>query len=169
MSTERTANEIYKSILYRAADIYQIEYDDIDRDFGNRFDPIIRFLSGAVSSELERVYQHIDDTEMRLQKRLARVLLPEHYHLPQPAHALLYARTTSDQIILDEKAQFEFQREEDDREIVFSPVLTSRILPIHIQYIATDNELIDVNNRPRIQRRKSKEEARGNTASFDRI
>lgn len=159
MKADKTLTEIYKSILYRAADIYKIDYEDIDRDFGNRFDPVVRFLTGAIASELEKVYQHIDDTEMRLQKRLAEVLLPEYYHLPQPAHALLYARTSTDQLVLDETAQFEHKTEGDAKDVVFSPVFTTRVLPAEIKIIATDYEVIDVDNRPRLQRRKSVEEA----------
>lgn len=159
MKSEKSTTEIYKSILYRAADIYKIDYDDIDRDFGNRFDPIVRFLTGAISSELEKVYQHIDDTEMRLQKRLAEVLLPEYYHLPQPAHALMHAQTSTDQLVLDETVQFEYKSEGEARPVFLSPVFTSRILPAEIKYIATDYDLIDPNDRPRIQRRKTGEEA----------
>lgn len=159
MRSEKTTAEIYKSILYRAADIYKIDYDDIDRDFGNRFDPVVRFLTGAIASELEKVYQQIDDTEIRLQKRLAEVLLPEYYHLPQPAHALMHAQAGTDQLVLDETAQFEYTPEGDARSVVLSPVLTSRILPAEIKYIATDFDLIDPHDRPRIQRRKSAEEA----------
>ncbi|MFT6727848.1 MAG: hypothetical protein ACJAV7_002305, partial [Flavobacteriales bacterium] len=35
-----TSAELYKSILYRAADIYEVEIDDVERDIGQNFDPI---------------------------------------------------------------------------------------------------------------------------------
>ena len=92
-----SAESLYKSILYRAADIYDVEYEDVERDIGQNFDPIVRFMAGACASELERVYQHLHDTEGRLQKRLAKILLPEYFHLPQPAHALATAITTNDE------------------------------------------------------------------------
>lgn len=159
MDLDKTSAEIYKSILYRAADIYQIEYDDIDRDFGNSFDPIIRFMSGALASELEKVYQYVDDSEMRLQRRLAQVLLPEYFHLPKPAHALMRADALSDQFIVDETVEFLYKSERDEEPVAFSPILTSRVLPVQIKFIATEKQLIDTENRPRLQRRKTTLEA----------
>ena len=91
MSLSINKNDLYRSILFRAADIYEVDIEDVERDIGQNFDPIIRFMAGALAAELENVYRHLDDTEMRLQRRLTKILLPEYYHLPQPAHALATA------------------------------------------------------------------------------
>ena len=145
MSLKKTAEEIYRSILYRAADIYNVDYDDVDRDVGQNFDPVVRFISGAMASELEKVYQHLDSTENRLQNRLAKVLLPEYYHLPQPAHALARANAHSDSFIIDEKTEFEVDSEDDEKEgIAFSPLYPSRILPANIVIVASEHGLVDI-------------------------
>ena len=84
-------------------------------------------MAGAMASELERVYQHLNDTESRLQKRLAQVLLPEYFHLPQPAHALATATASSDPTFVDETTAFiKEEEEEEDDNIAFSSL--SRIL-----------------------------------------
>ncbi len=156
MSQKITAEDLYRSILFRAADIYEVEYEDVERDLGQQFDPIVRFMSGALASELERVYRHLDDTESRLQKRLARVLLPEHYHLPVPAHALATARPSSESLIIDEITVFETEFAEDDRtNICFTPVFPQKLLPAEVKMIATEKRLFSLGKRTK-QRRKSR-------------
>ncbi|MEM1119167.1 MAG: hypothetical protein AAGJ18_01880 [Bacteroidota bacterium] len=160
MSLNITAADLYKSILYRAADIYEVDYEDVERDVGQKFDPIIRFMAGATASELERVYAHIYDTETRLQKRLAKVLLPEYFHLPQPAHALATATAASESIIIDETTAFIKQREEEenDEDIAFAPVLPTKILPATIKVIATETQVLDRKRRPNLRRNKKGEQ-----------
>ncbi len=150
-----TTEELYKSILYWAADIYEVEYDDVERDVGQQFDPIIRFMSGALASELERVYQNLNDTERRLQKRLAKVLLPEYFHLPQPAHALVVGNANSESFVIDETTEFLVEQESEKEDIAFSPLVPTRILPIEIKVIATENQILDTKKRLRNLKKKS--------------
>lgn len=154
-----TAEELYQSILYRAADIYEVDYEDVERDIGQQFDPIVRFMAGALASELERVYHHLHDTEGRLQKRLANVLLPEYFHLPKPAHALATARATSDAFIINETTSFikESEEEDDFNNIAFTPLFPTKILPAEVKFIATEQNLIDTNQQTRMRRKSSGE------------
>lgn len=144
-----TAQELYTSILYRAADIYDVETDDVERDIGQNFDPIVRFMAGAMASELEQVYHRIDGTERRLQEKLAQVLLPEHFHLPKPAHALAKATPKSDSFLIDETTLFQTTAEGDDDSYFFTPVFPSRLIDAKIKVIATDTELIPMGRRGR--------------------
>ena len=73
---------------------------------------------------------------------LAKVLLPEYYHLPQPAHALASAEAQNDSIVIGEQTTFDV--DSTDKEIngvAFAPLFPARILPAHISLIATDQEL----------------------------
>jgi len=157
-----TADHIYSSILYRAADIYEVETDDVQRDIGEKFDPIVKFMAGALASELEQVYRRVDDTESRLQRRLAKVLLPEYFHLPQSAHALATA-VPSDTLVIDETAMFATELSEDEAEIekdiAFSPVFPSRLLPANIKVIATETTILDPKARISLRQKKEKESA----------
>jgi hypothetical protein len=138
-----TSTDIYKSILYRAADIYDVDYTDVERDIGQRFDPIVRFMSGAMASELEKVYQDLSATELRLQNRLAKVLLPEYYHLPQPSHALATAISQNGSFTLNETTEFRtVSVDKEFNDIAFSPVFPARILPAKVSIIATDDKII---------------------------
>ncbi|MFT5183437.1 MAG: hypothetical protein ACI84C_000563 [Flavobacteriales bacterium] len=150
-----TSAELYKSILYRAADIYEVEIDDVERDIGQNFDPIVRFMSGAMASELEKIYQDLNGTESRLQERLAQVLLPEYFHLPQPSHALASAQAASQAFVIDETTLFRTNDENsDDPPVHFTPIFPSLILPAEVKVIATENIIIHVNNRKGIRRNK---------------
>jgi len=155
----RTKEDLYRDILFRAADIYDVNYEDVERDLGQQFDPMIRFMAGALSSELELTYQHLNATEGRLQKRLAQVLLPEYFHLPQPAHALAKARASSDAFVMDETTSFIKEIEEEDYSTVaFTPIFPIRILPAEVQLILTENQVIDVNNQARFRSRSKQKE-----------
>ncbi len=148
-----TSAEIYKSILYRAADIYDVDYSDVERDIGQQFDPLVRFMSGAMASELEKVYQELGATELRLQSRLANVLLPEYYHLPQPAHALATAVAQDAPIVLNEQTSFCVDSTDSEiNDIAFAPLFPVRILPASIALIATDQVIISSNKNKRARR-----------------
>ncbi len=155
---EITSKEIYESILFRAADEWGIDSDDIDRDIAQRFDPIVRFLAGACASELEQVYQYINRSEMRIQERLVRILLPEHLHLPKPAHALIKCDAISEDIIVNETTGFQIKDDDSVREVNFSPVFETRILPVKLEFLATNHDVINLNKRA-ASKLKSKEES----------
>lgn len=131
---------------------WDCEYEDVERDLGQQFDPIVRFMAGACASELERVYQQIHETEGRLQQRLARVLLPEYYHLPEPAHALATATASSEVVSIDETTSFIKDLGEKKGNVVFSPLFPMRLLPGVVQIIATPDRLIDLDQRAPLAR-----------------
>lgn len=133
-------------MLTRAADEWGVAFEDVERDIGQKFDPVVRFLAGACASELEHVYQHIGGAEARLQQRLARVMLPEYCHLPQPAHALATASPTGESVLIDETTEL-ISSTEEDGEIALSPLWPSRLLPVSISVVATENRLLQLNRR----------------------
>ncbi|HKK40404.1 MAG TPA: hypothetical protein VJ949_13370 [Cryomorphaceae bacterium] len=152
-----TASDIYKSILYRAADIYDVDYSDVERDVGQQFDPIVRFMSGAMASELEKVYHELSATELRLQNRLAKVLLPEYYHLPQAAHALAAATTQSGSVLIKENTTFSTETiDKEFNDIAFSPIFPARILPAKVSVFATDDTVILSGKKTRIRRQSKR-------------
>ncbi len=151
-----TADQIYQSILHRAADEWGVEYEDVERDIGQQFDPIVRFMAGACASELERVYQQIHETEGRLQQRLARVLLPEYFHLPEPAHALATATAASDPVAIDETTAFFHDLGEKKGDLAFSPLFPMRLVPGEIQVVATPERVLDMEQRAPLSKGKEK-------------
>ncbi len=145
--------QIYQSILQRAADEWDVEYDDVERDIGQQFDPVVRFMAGAVASEMELVYQRLHDTESRLQERLAKTLLPEYYHLPTPAHALATATPSTESLPIDETATFIRYIGEKEGDIAFSPVFPMRLVPGELRVLATPDKILDANQRAPLRMR----------------
>lgn len=158
-----TSHHLYHSILLRAADEWGVEYEDLERDIGQQFDPVLRFMAGACASELERVYQHINDTESRLQERLARVLLPEYFHLPSPAHALATAIPADEPAVVDETTSFVLEELEEDNgnSYSFSPVFPIRLLPAKLRVLATEHLLFRTGKRPVFRKGKGENQEVG--------
>lgn len=146
-----TAQHLYRSILLRAADEWGIEYEDVERDIGQQFDPVVRFLAGACASELEQVYLQMQGVEERLQQRLARVLLPEYHHLPQPAHALATAMPAGETAQLEETTVFVKENEEGG-DTAFAPLWPMRLLPAVIRVTATETRLLQLGRRASLRR-----------------
>lgn len=155
-----TAHNLYHSILLRAADEWGVEYEDLDRDIGQQFDPVVRFLAGACASELERVYQHLHETEGRLQDRLTKILLPEYYHLPMPAQALATATPAGEPLEVNETTGFALETQDNPDNIAFSPLFPARLLPVSLKLMATEHKILDINRRhnPRMRARETGDE-----------
>ena len=51
------------------------------------------------------MYEALEDSDNRLLKRLIQILLPEHHHLPQPAHAIAKAMPVGDICALTEASE----------------------------------------------------------------
>lgn len=148
-----SALQIYQSILQRAADEWDVEYDDVERDIGQQYDPVVRFMAGAVASEMELVYQRMHDTETRIQERLAKTLLPEYFHLPTPAHALATARPSTESLPIDETASFIRYLGEKEGDIAFSPVFPSRLIPGEVKVFAVPDKMLDAGQRAPLRMR----------------
>lgn len=151
-----SAEDIYHSILLRAADEWNVDFANADQDIGSQFDPLVRFMAGGLASELEQVYHTLHDTETRLQTRLARVLLPEYYHLPEPAHALATATPSGEALLLDETMTFQQLTDQEDEAAIaynFSPLFPARLQPLTVSIIATDAALVDTTRRGGMRKR----------------
>lgn len=148
-----SARDLYLSILHRAAEEWGVETtDDVERDIGQSFDPMVRFMAGATASELERVYQYIQGSEDRLMERITRVLLPEHFHLPKPSHALAKADPSSASFLASDSLELIFQPEDSSESIPFTPVFPVRLLPVRIRVVATESDVLELSPRPRLRR-----------------
>ncbi|WP_282773819.1 hypothetical protein [Phaeodactylibacter xiamenensis] len=143
-----TQHQIYQSILLRAADEWGVVYEDVERDIGQQFDPIVRFMAGACASELEQVYQQLHNVEGRIQQRLARILLPEYMHLPRPAHALATASPQDRLTTMDETTAFVWEDQEGG-EVAFAPIWTMQLLPAQVKAMATEARLLKLEQRLR--------------------
>src|SRR5690606_22154132 len=83
-----TKDNISRRLIKRCTELWG--FDDTQAD---HFDPLVRLLVEACSVEFEKVGHEIQHTELRLMTRLAEILSPETHNRPQPATAVVQARS----------------------------------------------------------------------------
>jgi hypothetical protein len=147
-----TAQSIYQNILRRAADEWGIETDDAEKSIGQNFDPLVRFLAGACAQELEGVYAHLNETELRLQDRLSRLLLPEYLQHPRPAHGLATAAPYRHLLDMDETISL-LRKTDEGETFAFAPIQPTRLIEVDLKVVVADNQILDLRKKaiPRLK------------------
>jgi hypothetical protein len=151
-----TAQSIYQNILRRAADEWGIETDDAEKSIGQNFDPLVRFLAGACAHELEGVYAHLNETELRLQDRLSRLLLPEYLQHPRPAHALVTAAPYRHLLDIDETISL-LRKTDEGETFAFAPIQPTRLIEATLKVVVADGQVLDFGKKsiPRLKSDKT--------------
>jgi hypothetical protein len=135
------AQTIYQNILHRASEEWNVDTEDAERELGQHFDPLVRFMAGACASELERVYQYLNDTENRLQDRLAKLVLPEYMQYPRPATALATAMPIENAFVLNETVQL--VRDVEGQKMPFTTVWDTSLVPARVVLAVTNETVVD--------------------------
>ncbi|GAA4343133.1 type VI secretion system baseplate subunit TssF [Flaviaesturariibacter amylovorans] len=126
-------------------------YNDADID---NFDPLVRLLIEACSVELYRISNEISSVQERMLDKLARLLTPEVYTAPTPAHAILHARAVEPELSVYPAMQFFFQRKVPSKpggpndanlDIFFSPAGNYRVFNGDVRFMASGNSFYNVN------------------------
>ncbi|MDJ1493637.1 type VI secretion system baseplate subunit TssF [Cytophagaceae bacterium DM2B3-1] len=113
-------------------------------------DPFVRLLMEALSNELFNAYNDIQNTESRILERIARLLTPDMYVSPRPAHAIAYLRTREAGQILHAHSQLGFQKKVQVKEtglnfteypVIFTPVDSIRLWNADVKYYASGSTL----------------------------
>lgn len=73
-------------------------------------DPFVRLLIEAFSTEIFKVSNEVNNIKARMLEKMARLLTPTIYTIPQPAHAVGFAYPIESQIILYGDTEFFYQR-----------------------------------------------------------
>ncbi len=136
LSYSKSAAEIKKEIIKLMEQLWNAKRD--------AFDPLVDMLVSALASELEKLYDHCQDSEERILKRLTEALLPDDIHLPKPAHAIaqLYPNIAKLDIDVREELSCSTDRlgiQVKDEKVLFSPLLPCQLIQGNIKYIVTDH------------------------------
>jgi len=115
-------------------------YDALDAD------PLVHLLVGACASEAEKVYTDIQASDDRLTDRLLRYLLPEAFHLPQPAVAIAKALPRTNTCLIPNHQSLVFR--DSEKEIPFTPLFDVNLINGAIRYIGTDTHIIKQGTGP---------------------
>ncbi len=116
----------------------------------NSLDPFVKLLMDALSNELFNAYNDIQNTESRILERITRLLTPDIYVSPRPAHAITYMRTSEAGYTLHAHSQLGFQKKVQVKEtglafteypVVFTPVDTVNLWNGEVKYYASGSTL----------------------------
>jgi len=142
-------DEIRNRILKNALDYWGIKNT-------NDFDPMVKLLIEALSTELFNVSNDVKNLENRILDRISRILASDTLTSALPAHAILHARAIETTEIIDPKAQFFFRKRLKDKnenngenttDIFFSPLKPVKIFNAEIAFLASGTNLFKIDNQ----------------------
>ncbi len=131
-------------------------YADSDID---SFDPVVKLLIESCATEIYKLTQEINSSQVRTLERLSSLLTPNVYTGARPAHSLVHAKSVEPVCELHEGMQFYYQKKISSKlngpldtivDIFFVPLSNQKIVNGSIKYSASGNNLFvynDNNNR----------------------
>ncbi len=114
------------------------------------FDPVVGMILGACSVEMEKVYNEVELSKGRTLERLSKLLMPDIYKGPLPAHGVLHAKPSEKQAVLNKLTQFYYNKKisvkesstrDSYKDVYFTPVDDSLIYRSDIKYLAYNSGL----------------------------
>jgi hypothetical protein len=138
-------------VLKRAARAWG--FSDVQME--NSFDPVITMLLNALSYELEKVAQELEDSKTRIVERVLEIMFPEVVSGAKPAKAIIHAIPLENNSTISLSSQMLVNRrihniynplEPINKEVVFSPTLEVKLTACEIKYIAYERNLYRISN-----------------------
>lgn len=128
---------------------WELKETDVDS-----LDPLVRLLIEACAVELYRVSNEINSAQEHMLEKLARLLTPEVYTAPKPAHAIVHSRALEPDAQVYPLMQFFHQKKialkpngplDSIIDIYFSPAGNYRVIDGDVSIIAAGKGLYTVN------------------------
>jgi len=116
-------------------------------------DPFAQLLMEALATELYKAYNEMQTTEARILEKITRLLTPELYVSPRPAHAVAHLRIRETGQVLDSRNQFFTQQRIATKEegildaeypVVFTPLGAVPLLDGDVRFIAAGDRMFSV-------------------------
>lgn len=126
-------------------------YNDTDID---NFDPLVRLLIEACAVEMYRISNEIHSVQERMLEKLARLLTPEVYTAPRPAHTIMHARSTEAESRVHKRMQFFYHKKiasklngplDSNLDVFFSPAGKYSVTDADIKMIASGSHVYTMN------------------------
>ncbi|WP_332368997.1 hypothetical protein [Spirosoma telluris] len=142
--------EVRRRMTQTAATSWQMRVKDVDAA-----DPLVGYLLDACSYEFENTAKAIESTRQQIIDRLASVMCPEVIDLPRPSHAVFHSRPEDPLLLLPQTAQFFYRQpgqtlDDQPTDLFFSPVVNTQLVNGDIQYMLTEQGLVQFRGRDRI-------------------
>ena len=147
---KNTKEEIKNRMIKNAANMWGVAANEIEMSF----DPVVSLLISACASEIEKISGEVDESQTRITEKVIQLMTPETISGPRPAHAILYAEPIDDITQITTEYHFNYRKEETHKktsvkykDIYFSPVQDYNLVNANIEYIATGNTLIQLEEK----------------------
>lgn len=136
--------EIKNRIIKNAQDFWNIKHS-------SDFDPLVKLILEALSSELFNVSNDIKNLENRIFDKISRILAPDHLTSALPAHAIMHARTLEEMEEVNSSTQFYFKKSgakageyQYKSEVFFSPLSNVKLRRARIKYMASGHLVSEI-------------------------
>ena len=90
MATDKNFTRIKERVLDYAMSLWEI-------DDARLIDPVVDLLLDVVAYEFYKLHQEVEKSDAQILNRLARILIPQKWSLPFPAHGLLTVHLDAEQ------------------------------------------------------------------------
>ena len=142
-------DEIRNRILKNAQDYWGIKNT-------NDFDPLVKLIIEALSTEIFGVSNDVKNLENRILDKISRILASDTLTSALPAHAILHARPFEAVETIDTKTQFFHRKKLKDKnesnkenaiDVFFSPLKPVKVFNSGVAYLANGNNLFQVDGQ----------------------
>lgn len=142
-------DEIRNRILKNARDFWGVKNT-------SDFDPLVKLLIEALSTELFNVSNDVQNLENRVLDKISRILASDTLTSALPAHAIAHARPHEPEELIDTKTQFFFRKKLKDKnegstentaDIFLSPLKPIKVFNAEIAYLASGKNLFQIDNQ----------------------
>ncbi|CAM4072144.1 hypothetical protein SAMN06265348_102274 [Pedobacter westerhofensis] len=142
-------DEIRNRILKNARDFWGIKNT-------SDFDPLVKLLIEALSTELFNVSNDVQNLENRVLDKISRILASDTLTSALPAHAIAHARPHEPTEIIETKTQFFYKKKLKDKnenstenaaDIFFSPLKPIKVFNADVMYLASGRNLFQIDSQ----------------------
>lgn len=121
----------------------------------DNFDPVVRLLIEACSLEMYQLSNQLESVQERMIEKLARLLTPQVYVIPKPAHGIMHARGVDPESTLSNTMQFFYHKKiaskingplDSNLDVFFSPVGAYKVIDGDIKVVASGDNVYNVND-----------------------
>lgn len=139
MATDKNFVRIKERVLDYAMSLWEI-------DDARLIDPVVDLLLEVFAYESYKLHQEVEKSDAQILNRLARILIPQKWSLPFPAHGLLtvHPQSGDNSTILETEDQFYARKValgKDYTPFYFTPLVEEPLFDIRIPFLAYGTEL----------------------------
>ncbi len=148
-STSLSKEYIKSRMIKNAASYWGYADSDIDS-----FDPVVKLLIESCATEIYKLTQEINSSQVRTLERLSSLLTPEVYTGSRPAHSIMYAKSVEPVCELHEGIQFFHQKKISSKlngpldtiiDLFFVPLTNQKIVDGALKFSASGSNLFSYN------------------------